>query len=250
MENQSERTKLTARAGAHPSPPLGMLAGVFVALFLASLVVGTALAGGAHFPSPFAPGVEAYFARYPGAVALAALLQFAAAIPLGLFTATVVSRLQFLGLRAAGVHIALYGGFAASFFLALSALLQWVLGQPGVAALPGAARVLHLAAFATGGPGHVVPLGLLVAGVSVAGGLGRRLPAWLMVSGVVVAALAQLSTLSLIVPAAAYALPVARFASLAWMIVVGALLPASLARTGEAQDATALSMPSPQGAAS
>jgi hypothetical protein len=221
-----------APSARHQSPPLALLASVFVGLFLASLVVGTALAAGAHFPSPFLPGADQYFARHRGAVELAAVLQFGAAVPLGLFTATVTSRLQFLGIRAAGVHIASFGGLAASFFMALSALFQWILAQPGVA-FPETTHLLHLAAFATGGPGHVVPLGLLVAGVSVAGGLSRRLPRWLMSAGVLVAAVAELSTLALLARPAAFALPLARFSALAWMVVVGVLLPASRASTRE-----------------
>jgi hypothetical protein len=208
----------------HRGPSLLALGSVFAALFLASLAAGTALAGGEHFPSPFAPeaATAAYFAQHAQAVAAAAFLQFGAAIPLGIYTATAASRLQFLGLRAAGVFIALFGGLAASSFLALSALTQWVLAQPGTS---GAARTLHWFAFATGGPGHVVPLGLLVAGVAVSAGLTMRLPRWMMIFGLVVAAVAELSSLSLILPAAAWLLPLARFPALVWIVCAGALLP-------------------------
>src|SRR2546422_9658708 len=173
----------------HRGPSLLALAITFAALFLASLILGTLLAGGEHFPSPF--GSEgyagAYFSQHAKAVAIGAFLQFGAAIPLGIYTATAVSRLQFFGLRVAGVFIALFGGLAASFFLALSALSQWVLAQTGVAASAGATRVLHWFAFATGGPGHVVPLGLLLAGISVTAGPPRRPPPGGVVFGVLVA---------------------------------------------------------------
>ena len=76
-------------------------------------------------------------------------------------------------------------------------------------------------------PGHVVPLGLLVAGVSVAAGLGRLLPTWLMSAGIVVAALAELSFFSLILYPAAFLIPVARLLGFAWMICVGVVLPKS-----------------------
>jgi hypothetical protein len=216
------------RSGRHPSPPLALLAGVFAGLFVASLATVALATGGGHFPSPFVPGAQSFFARHGQVLAWSALLQFGAAIPLGLFSAVVVSRLQFFGLKVAGTQIALFGGFAASFFLALSALLQWVLLQPGAGddATTGA---LHLAAFATGGPGHVVPLGLLIAGVSIAGGLSRLLPKWLMAFGVAIALLAELSCLGLIFPGALYLLPLARFPALIWLILVGALLPASRA---------------------
>ena len=227
-----ERTEIR-----HRGPSLLAVGIAFVALFLASLFVGTMLAGGEHFPSPFGPEEQsgAYFSRHASAVAVTAFLQFGSAIPLGIYTATVVSRLQFLGLRVAGVFISLFGGLAASFFLALSALSQWVLAQSGVAGAPGAVRVLHWYAFATGGPGHVVPFGLLLAGVSVTAGLTRRLPRWMMVFGLVVAAIAELSTLALILPAAAWLLPLARFPALVWIICAGALLPKGLERAPPAE---------------
>jgi len=211
----------------HRGPNLVAVAITFVALLLASLILGTVLAGGEHFPSPFGPeGLSgAYFSQHATAVTVSAFLQFGAAIPLGIYTATAVSRLQFFGLRVAGVFIALFGGLAASFFLALSALTQWVLAQAGVAGSAGATRVLHWFAFATGGPGHVVPLGLLLAGISVTAGLTRRLPRWMMIFGLVVAAIAELSSFALVVPAAAWLLPLARFPALVWIVCAGALLP-------------------------
>src|SRR3989442_745257 len=186
-------------------PGSGALAIPFVALFLASLILGTVLAGGEHFPSPFGPeGLSsAYFSQHATAVTVSAFLQFGAAIPLGIYTATAVSRLQFFGLRVAGVFIALFGGLAASFFLALSALTQWVLAQAGVAGSAGATRVLHWFAFATGGPGHVVPLGLLLAGISVTAGLTRGRPLRVMVFRVLVAPNSQLSIFCPVLPAAA-----------------------------------------------
>src|SRR6266851_4720446 len=133
---------------SHRGPSLLGVGIVYTVLFLASLVAPTLLAGGAHFPSPF--GSQALARTFFG--------EHAAAVPLGIYTATVTSRLRFLGANVAGVSIALFGGLAASFFLALSALLQWALAQPGIADSAAAVRTLHLLAFAAGGPGHVVPL--------------------------------------------------------------------------------------------
>jgi hypothetical protein len=210
----------------HRGPSLAAVGAVFAGLFVTSLVVSTALAGGEHFPSPYEPvsDAAAYFSRHAAAMTAASFLQFAAAIPLGIYTATLVSRLQFLGLRVAGVHIALFGGMAASCLLLISALGQWVLAQGELA---GATRALHLFVFATGGPGHVVPLGLLVAGAAVTAGLARQLPRWMMIAGLAIAALAELSALSLVVPAAAILLPLARFSGLIWIVCAGALLPRS-----------------------
>ena len=211
----------------HAGPPLPVPAFVFTGLFLGSLVIGALLTGGTPPPIPF-DATDAslrYFVDHATAVRVAAFLQFGSAIPLGIFTATVVSRFQFLGVNVAGITIALFGGLAASFFLAASGLTLWVLSSPGVAELASNARVLQLLAFATGGPGHVVTLGLLLAGISIAGGVTRKLPRWVMWFGVVVATIAELSTLTLISEAAAVLLPLARFPAFVWMICVAFTLP-------------------------
>ncbi|AKU92714.1 hypothetical protein [Vulgatibacter incomptus] len=137
----------------HRGPPLAAVAGIHVVLFVASLVVATALAGGAHFPSPFQPPLlsKAYFAEQAQAVGVGAFLQFGAAVPLGIFTGSIVSRLRFLGVEVAGVFIALFGGFAAALLLASSALVQWVLSQPAASVNDDVVRALHLLAFALGG---------------------------------------------------------------------------------------------------
>jgi hypothetical protein len=220
----------TGRRGVrHPAPPLGVVGAVSALLFFAGIAVSLTLAGGAHFPSPFAPASEwsAYFPAHTDAVRWSALLQFGASVPLAIYAATASSRLRFHGVQAAGATIALVGGVLASAFLALSALLQWVLGMPEVLSSAATVRALHLLAFATGGPGHVVPLGLLVAGLAVTGVLHRLLPRWMLGAGLVIAALAELSTLCLVVPGLIYLLPLARFPALIWLVVAGVRLPAS-----------------------
>jgi hypothetical protein len=210
----------------HRGPSLLAVAIVFTTLFVGSLIISTAMAGGAHFPSPFQPEAisNAYFSQHTEAVRVGAFFQFGSAIPLGIFTATAVSRLRFLGVTVAGGFIALFGGIGASLFLVSSALVQWVLSQAGGASA-ATAHALHLLAFATGGVGYVAPAGLLVAGLSVAGGLSKLLPKWLMWFGLAVAAVAEASTLSLLITPAMYLLPIARFPAFVWMICVGALLP-------------------------
>jgi hypothetical protein len=215
-----------AAPSPHPSPPLLAVALVHAALVAASLLV-TALATGTHFPSPFADpaGALASFAAHGAALRWSAFLQLGAAVPLGILAASAASRLQFLGVRAAGATIALFGGAAAAVFLALSAMLQWALAAPDVAASQGAARALHLLAFAAGGPAHVMGLGLLVAGVAVTAALHGLAPRALMVAGLLVAAAAELSSLALVAPAAAALVPLARFPALAWLAVAAAILP-------------------------
>lgn len=215
----------------HRGPNLGALSVVYTALFLASLLATAMMTNGGHIPSPFisADLVQTFFARNGDAVKIGAFLQFGAAVPLGIFTATAVSRLQFLGINVAGVFVTLFGGFAASLFSAISAVLQWVLAQPGVASQADTTRALHLLTFATGGVGFVVSFGLFLAGVSVIAWFTRFLPRWLVWLGLVIAALAELSSLSLVFTPVTYLLPVARFVGFIWIIATGFLLPRSRA---------------------
>jgi hypothetical protein len=162
-------------------------------------------------------------------VRIAAFLQFGAAVPLGIFTATIVSRLRFLGVNVAGVFISLFGGFTASLFAAISAMLEWVLAHPGVESQTDITRILNLLRFATGGVGYVVPFGLLLAGVSVIAWFTKMLPRWLVWLGMVVAGIAELSSLALVFIPAAFLVPTARFVGLVWMIATGFLLPRSRA---------------------
>ncbi len=214
----------------HAGPPLAIPGVVFPTLFAASLVLGVILTGGMPPPIPFGATDESrrFFVDHATAVRVAAFLQFGAAVPLAIFTATVVSRLHFLRVHVAGVTIALVGGLTASCFLALSGLIEWVLSSPGVADVTANARVLQLLVFATGGPGHVVSLGLLMAGVSIAGGLTRRLPRWVMWFGIVLAVFAELSSLTLLTNDAALFIPLARFPAFIWILCVAFTLPTEI----------------------
>jgi hypothetical protein len=210
----------------HRGPSLVVVAAVHAALVIAGLVIATAMAGTA-VPSPFAPRgpSDAFFSAHPGAVGALAFFQLGAAIPLAVFTATVASRLLFLGMRVAGVHIALAGGLLASAFQAAAACALWVISQPGVSEIPAVTRPLHLVSFAAGGPACIASFGLLLAGASAVAGLPGLVPRWLMFFGLAIAAAAELSVLTFVVPFAAWLLPLARFAGFAWMICLGALLP-------------------------
>src|SRR5215467_147298 len=207
-------------------PPLAGLAVTSAVLFLAGLITSTAMAG-TTFPSPFdsTAGVLAYFHDHQDAVKLSAFFQFAAVVPLAIYAATVSSRLRTLGIRAPGATIAFAGGALAAAFLSISGLVTWTLAQPAVLTSPALVRALHYLAFATGGPGSVVPFGLLIAGLAVPAAFGALLPRWLAATGLIIALAAEFSALSLLVDGAAYLLPVARFAGLAWLITAGALLP-------------------------
>jgi len=213
----------------HRGPNPGFVALVFTALFLAGLVPVTLLVSETHFPSPLQPAEEivGYFRVESAKVRFCAFLHFAASIPLGIFTAAMVSRLRFHHSSAAGVTIALFGGLAASFDMALSAMVQWTLGQPGIADNAELARALYFLLFAAGGPGYSVPLGLLLAGLSIPAAAPRLLPRWLVVFGLALGFIGELSSLSLVIPRALFLIPLTRFPGFVWLIAAGFKLPHS-----------------------
>jgi hypothetical protein len=214
-------------------PPLLPLAMVHTLLFIASIVSAVLLRHGTPFVTPFgdAEAARAYFAANPLAVRVNAFFFFGSAVPLAIYTATVVSRLRYLGVRAAGTNIALFGGFAASGAIAISGLCTWVLSVPEVAASLVAARALYFLSFLFGGASFTVAFGLLAAGVSVTSHFARLLPRWLVVLGMIAAAAGELSSLSLIAYPANLAIPLTRFVGFAWLILVGGLLPRTLRHT-------------------
>jgi hypothetical protein len=156
---------------------------------------------------------------------LCAFLQFGAAIPLGIFTATMVSRLRFLGFRAAGADIALFGGFMAALNVAISALVLWVMAYPGIAGEASVVRALYYIVFAIGGVGFSVPMGLLIAGISIPGLMMKLLPKWLIIFGLMLSVIGELSFFSLVIPSAIFLIPLTRFPSFVWLIFAGFKLP-------------------------
>lgn len=227
--------------GKHLGPNPGILAIFYTLLFNAGLcfvisfrapehLAASPTAARPYFPGPWesAQTIVAYFQSHPGAVLMCAFLQFGAAIPLGLFTATMVSRLQFLGVRAAGVHIGLFGGLMAAFNIATSALALWVMSYPGIAQESGVLRALYYVVFAIGGVGFSVPMGLLIAGISVPSAIMKLLPRWLAVSGLVLAVIGELSALSLAIPQLLFLIPLTRFPSFIWLIFSGFTLPSRM----------------------
>lgn len=217
----------TNQAAVHRSPPPGIVAVVFVLFFAASIVANMVMTGGAPYPTPYLSieQLQDYYTRFPDAIRMAAFLQFGAVPPLGIFTATVVSRLLFHRINVAGVYIALFGGVAAAVFLGVSSLSAWALSQPGVATDTGAMRAVQLIAFATGGVGHTVTLGLLLAGVSVPSLVFGLMPRWVAWLGLIIAAICVLSVFSMLFPAVSILLPLGRFPAYLWLIAAGFALP-------------------------
>jgi hypothetical protein len=95
-------------------PHGGVLAILFMLLFLTGLSFVISLNGKPpYYPGPWeaAGRIVAYFQQQPRDVLLCSFFQFCSAIPLGLLAVTMAGRLNFLGVRAAGPNIALFGGF-------------------------------------------------------------------------------------------------------------------------------------------
>jgi hypothetical protein len=103
--------------------------------------------------------------------------------------------------------------------------VAWTLSRPEVVTDGALVRALYYLVFLTGGPAHVVTLGLLVAGIAVPSVILGLLPRPLAVAGLVIAVLSELTTFVLVWPTLGFLLPIARLAALIWLIAAGALLP-------------------------
>src|SRR6195256_1240230 len=176
-------------------------------LFNAGLLAVSPLFASGSFPVPSSTAAQIVgFFRANGApLTITSALQFGSAIPLGLYTATVANRLRFLGVRAAGVNIALFGGWTTVALMLVATSMMWATASVADAANDDLLFALYHLQMALGGPGFSVPFGLLLAGIAVTGGLSRSLPKWFAILGVVLAVIGELSWLFLITSGSAAA---------------------------------------------
>ncbi|PYK68207.1 MAG: hypothetical protein DME45_08670 [Verrucomicrobia bacterium] len=213
----------------HPSPHLGLVAVIHTVLFNAGLYFVISFTGAPHYPGPWESSetIASYFQNHSREALLCAFLQFGAAIPLGIYSASIVSRLEFLGVRAAGATIALFGGFMTAINMAAAALILWVMAYPGIAQNEAVLGALYYLTFAIGGVGFSVPIGLLMAGVCVPAAFMKLLPRWLIIFGFALAVIGELSALSLVLPKTLLLIPLTRFPGFVWLIGAGFALPRS-----------------------
>jgi hypothetical protein len=210
---------------------------ISLVLLLGGLAVGVALGG--MMPLPFdAAAVQDYVSSQHGAAQAIAVGVFASSVPLAIYAATASARLRQLGVTAPGATIALAGGILAAGGLGLSGLLAWTLSRPEVTSYVSLVRGLYYLTFLTGGPWHVVMLGLLLAGIAVPSLILELLPKPVAWAGLVIAVVAEVTTLVLIWPGLSVLLPIARFTGLIWLIVAGALLPLRRRNKQEARATT------------
>jgi hypothetical protein len=204
-------------------PHSGIVATVFVVLFFAGLMPVTAFGGMPYFPGPTASVNEmvAFFSQRQEGILLCAFLQFGSAVPLGIFTMSIVARLKFLGVRAAGADIALFGGLATAMGLVISSCFLWAMTYPGVAQDANLLQALYRISFGLGGPGYSVFFGLLAAGVSITAGFYKLLPKWIVILGLVVAVAGELSWFEIVNVKFLPLIPLTRFPGFVWMIAAG-----------------------------
>jgi hypothetical protein len=212
----------------------GIVASVFVVLFFAGLMPVTALGGMPYFPGPTASVNEmvAFFSQRQGGTLLCAFLQFGSAVPLGIFTMSMVARLRVLGVKAAGADIVLFGGLATAMGLVVSSSFLWAMTYPGISEDANLLQALYRVSFGLGGPGYSVFFGLLAAGVSITAGLYKLLPKWIVILGLVVAVAGELSWFEILNVKFLPLIPLTRFPGFVWMIGAGFSL--SKLRRGEA----------------
>lgn len=211
----------------HQGPPLVLLAVIYTLLFCAGLWPVTVFGGKPYFPGPWESSstIAAFFQARPSAVELCAFFQFGAAIVLGLFTGCIANQMRFLGVRAAGVNIALFGGLATAFNMLAGACTMWAMAQRGIAQDAGVTNALYYFSFGLGGPGFSVPFGLLMAGISIPAMFMKLLPRWVTLLGIALGVCGELSWLNLILPKAVLLIPLTRFPGFIWLIAAGLLLP-------------------------
>ena len=230
--------KVNSPGGKHRGPNPGLVALIYAVLFNAGLsfvvsfrppehLAASPTAVRPYFPGPWesAQTIVTYFQTHPHQVLWCAFLQFGAAIPLGIFTATMVSQLQFLGVRAAGAYIALFGGLMTAFNMAATSLILWVMSYPGIADDASVLRALYYLVFSIGGVGFSVPMGILILGLSIPAAIMKLLPKWLVMIGFALGAVGELSALSLVLPQALFLIPLTRFPGFLWLIAAGFIMP-------------------------
>ena len=207
-------------------PSLILLATVHILIFVAGLVAAATLRHGAPYVTPFAPAEElrSFIAQSPTAVRVSNFFLFGSAVPFGIFAVTTVSRLRFMGVRAAGTNIALLGGLTATIALILSGIAGWVLSVPEVSASAQVVKAIFFLCFLFGGVVYAVGFGLLAAGVSVTSYFMRLLPRWLVALGMVLTITGELSSFSLIAYPAIFFIPITRYVGLIWMLSVAVAL--------------------------
>jgi len=222
----------TAPLARRADPFLGIAAAVYAVLHLASIFLVSNFNPSLR-PSFPAPGVAAstivaFFQAHPDLVRTATFFQFGAGIALGIFAVGGALRLRGLGASAGWVSIALASGLMTGLDIAAASHVLWAMTWPGIAQTTPLTLALYYLQFAFGGPGYSVPMGLLVAGVSIAASSRKLLPTWITWSGFLIAVIGVVSGLNLLLPVTnpiPLLIPLTRFPAFVWLVAAGFALP-------------------------
>lgn len=218
----------------HAGPNLGVVATIYVVLFLVGLTFVTVFVTRPSFPPPDAgsAAIVRYFQIRPENVRISTFITFGSIIFLGIFAAGIVSRFRFLGVRSAWVDITFFAGLATAFAQTMSLLGEWALTWPGIAPNPPATLALYYLLYGLGGPGFSVPMGLFVGCICWIGVRTQLLPGWIVWPGFVISIVGLVSWLNFLLPTISYlpmTIPLTRFPSFLWLIAAGFALPRALA---------------------
>jgi hypothetical protein len=221
-------------AERHAGPNLGVVATLYVVLFLVGLTFVTVFVTRPSFPPPEAgpATIVRYFQIRPENVRISTFITFGSIIFLGIFAAGIVSRFRFLGVRSAWVEITFFAGLATAFAQTMSQLGEWALTWPGIAPNPATTLALYYLLYGLGGPGFSVPMGLFVGSICWIGVRSKLLPGWIVWSGFVISIIGLVSWLNFLLPifpSLPTTIPLTRFPSFVWLIATGFVLPKQLA---------------------
>jgi hypothetical protein len=208
------------RTGAPLLPPVLS----YAVLTVLAAVLPAAIAGEAPWSSDAA--LLDFFTHHRDAAHAGAFLTAGAAIPFAVLTAVATTRLRTLGYDVPGRMIAQIGGTIAAGLLTLAGLCELAITAPHVSDSPAAIRSLEALSVAAGGPGFVGFAGLLVAGPAIPCLLDNLIARPLAWTGLVVAGMCELAALAIAFPGLDVLVPIGRFGSLAWLVVLGFVLPA------------------------
>ena len=196
-----------------------------LALAFAGLNVGAVILGATGpRPDSSADAVSDYLIANTGHVSLLSIVVLVTALPLTIWTTVVFARIRKLDPASPSPVIALAGGLLASMSLTVCGLVTWTSADTAELGDPVVSRTLSTLSFVLGGPGFVVMLGLLLAGVALSSLLLDLLPLPVAWAGLVLAAISVLSIASLLTSTLLPLLPVGRFGGAVWLIVATILL--------------------------
>jgi hypothetical protein len=181
---------------------VGIIAIIYVGLFITGLLVVSRLVTNPFFPAPDTNphAIVTYFQLNPSPIRSSAFLSFGAAIALATFAASIFGQLRALGIRASWVDILLAAGLVTASDQIGSHLCEWALIWPDIAQDRAPTLAVYYLLDTFGGTGFSIPMGLFVGSISLVAGRWSLLPKWMVWIGFIIAAIGIISWLKLLLP--------------------------------------------------